>query len=189
MGTDLRRLDAAFAAAPREQFLPPRQRRLARTDQALPIGHHQTNSQPSTVRAMLELLDVRQGDRVLDVGSGSGWSTALLAHLVGPDGRVYAVERVAALVQASRAALSGVDVPWAQVEQAGDALGLPGTAPYDRILVSAEAAEVPQPLVAQLAEGGVMVVPVAGRMARVRRGGDAVDVTWHGHYQFVPLVP
>jgi protein-L-isoaspartate(D-aspartate) O-methyltransferase len=182
------RLDAAFAAAPRELFLPGSQRRFAGTDVALPIGHEQTNSQPSTVREMLVLLDVPVAARVLDVGSGSGWSTALLAHLVGPGGEVYGVERVADLVESSRASLAGLQVPWARVEHATRELGRPAGSPYDRILVSAGAAELPDGLVRQLATHGIMVVPVAGRMARVRRDRDAVHVTWHGHYRFVPLV-
>ena len=186
--TDAERLDAAFAAAPRPMFLPAAHRRLAAADQALPIGHDQTNSQPSTVRAMLELLDVRPGQRVLDVGSGSGWTTALLGRLVGSDGAVYGVERVPDLVRASRAALAELTMPWVRVDQATDELGRPGTAPYERILVSADAPEVPASLVAQLGDDGVMVLPVAGRMARVRlRGGD-VQTTWHGHYRFVPLI-
>src|SRR4051812_9944700 len=91
-------LDAAFAAAPREAFLPASHHRFAGVDEPLPIGHGQTNSQPSTVRRMLSLLDVEPGQRVLDVGSGSGWTTALLAHLVGPGGSVVGVERYADLV-------------------------------------------------------------------------------------------
>jgi protein-L-isoaspartate(D-aspartate) O-methyltransferase len=183
-----RRLDDAFAAAPRELFLPPAQRRFAGTDQALPIGHGQTNSQPSTVRAMLTLLEAQPGQRILDVGSGSGWTTALLGRLVGPDGAVYGVERIAELVQASRAAIGGLTMPWVRVDQATDVLGRPAAAPYDRILVSAESREVPSSLVAQLVEDGVMVLPVTGRMARVRRRRGDAETTWHGHYRFVPLV-
>ena len=188
MSTPHDRIEAAFHAAPRQAFLPRGQRRFAGADQALPIGHHQTNSQPSTVRRMLELLDVQEGQRVLDVGSGSGWTTALLALLVGPTGTVYAVERIDALVVTSGAVLAELDLPWAHVERTEGALGRPATAPYDRILVSAQAKEIPEPLVQQLEDGGVMVVPVAGRLARVVRRGSAVDLTWHGHYRFVPLI-
>ncbi len=184
-----RRVRAAFEATPREHFLPDSQRRFAGADQALPLCHGQTNSQPTTVRNMLELLDAQPGHKVLDVGSGSAWTTALLAHIVGPSGRVYGVELVPELVDLGRANLAGLDLPQARIEQAEPGvLGLPDEAPYDRILVSADARRMPQTLVDQLAEGGVMVVPVNGRMARVERRATGPGTTWHGHYRFVPLV-
>src|SRR3712207_5378151 len=93
----------AFREVPREQFLPARSRRWAGYDGPIRIGHGQTNSQPRTVEAMLRLLDVRPGQRVLDVGAGSGWTTGLLAHLVGPDGRVLGVELVPALAKSGAA--------------------------------------------------------------------------------------
>lgn len=174
----------------RARFLPPGQRPLAEADMPLPIGHGQTNSQPSTVAAMLELLEVVRGARVLDVGSGSGWTTAILARLVGETGRVIGVERIPELTRGARAAVASLEVPWAEVRQATpDVLGLPEEAPYDRILVSAEATSMPVDLVDQLAPGGVLVVPVRSVMYRVRRGADGqLDTTRHGLYSFVPLV-
>src|SRR5690349_6171736 len=153
--TDPRILDA-FSAVPREGFLPHGEVRFAGLDRPLDIGHGQTNSQPTTVRHLLELLEVEPGDRVLDVGCGSGWTTALLAHLVGPQGRVVGVEVVPDLVEFGRANLTAAGMPWARIEAADpDVLGLPAQAPYDRILVSAEATELPQSLVRQLREGGL----------------------------------
>lgn len=182
-------LDAAFAGAPRSGFLPEGQQRFAHLDLPLPIGWGQTNSQPTTVRAMLSLLDVRPGQHVLDVGCGSAWTTALLAHLVGRRGSVVGVEIVPQLVTFGRANLAACDLPQATVRQAVDGvLGLPEEAPYDRILVSAEASELPGALVDQLAVGGVLVVPVAGTMRRLRREPDTTAVTKHGGYSFVPLV-
>ena len=181
-------IEEAFAAAPRAMFLPRDQRRFAGADRALPIGWRQTNSQPTTVRNMLALLDVREGQRVLDVGSGSGWSTALLAHLVGTSGEVVGVETVPELVEFGRRNLRDLGVP-ARVEQAADGvLGLPEQAPFDRILVSAGAKTLPLGLVAQLVLGGVLVVPVAGWMHEVRRTDGEPDVVRHGAYAFVPLV-
>ena len=185
-------VDAAMTAVPRERFLPPGQRRHRRRDAPLPIGHGQTNSQPTTVRQMLELLDVQPGDRVLDVGSGSGWTTVLLAWLTGAHGSVVGVERVPDLVAFGAANVRAAGMPWAHVHKAVPGrFGAPSQAPFERILVSAQAQELPPDLVTQLAPGGVLVVPVAGRMLRVTastdgEGGPAVEE--HGWYRFVPLV-
>ena len=181
-------VDAAFAAWPREGFLPRRERRRASYDGPLPIGHEQTNSQPRTVSAMLRLLDVRPGQRVLDVGSGSGWTTALLAHLVGRSGLVDGVELEPSLVEFGTANLAATGQPWARITSATPGvLGLPNRAPYDRILVSAEPRRLPAELVDQLGDGGRLVIPVAGVMLLVVRDGGETTVTEHGYYRFVPL--
>lgn len=192
------RVAEAMAACPRRDFLPRRERRHAGRDGPLPIGHGQTNSQPRTVAAMLELLDVRRGDRVLDVGAGSAWTTALLAHLTGPTGSVLGVERVAEIAAAGAANLERARMPWARLTLATPGvLGAPAEGPWDRILVSADAATLPRALVDQLVPEGVMVLPVKGWMHRVTRNpgfdgdgeatGDA-RVELHGCYRFVPLI-
>ncbi len=179
---------AAFAAVPRVGFLPPGARHRVDHDGPLGIGRGQTNSQPRTVAAMLRLLDVRPGQRVLDVGSGSGWTTALLGRLVGPTGSVVGVELEATLVAFGAANLAATGQPWASIRLAAPGiLGVPERAPYDRVLVSAEPDSLPDELVGQLTDDGVMVIPVAGVMLRVRRVGGDVEVSRHGHYRFVPL--
>lgn len=136
-------LDAVFAAVPRQEFLPASARWSAHVDAPVPIGHGATNSQPWTVRHMLRHLDVRPGHSVLDVGSGSGWTTALLGWLVGERGSVVGVEIVAGLVAFGRANLAA-RFPWARIEQAvAGVLGWPDGQPYDRILVSATGDGVP----------------------------------------------
>jgi protein-L-isoaspartate(D-aspartate) O-methyltransferase len=183
------RVREAMRAVPRARYLPRAQRFFAPADMALPIGHGQTNSQPSTVRAMLELLDVHEGHRVLDVGAGSGWTTAILAHLTGPTGAVVGVERVPALVEMGAANVARAGMPWARVVQAAPGVfGAPSEGPYDRILVSAEPDHLPQELVSQLGPGGVMVIPVEGRMLRVRATPSGPEVERTGYYRFVPLV-
>jgi protein-L-isoaspartate(D-aspartate) O-methyltransferase len=178
-----------MAAVPRRAFLPKAQRFFAPADTPLPIGHGQTNSQPSTVRVMLELLDVQEGHRVLDVGAGSGWTTAILASLCGPEGTVVGVERVPELVAFGAANVEATGMPWAHVERASPvALGAPEQGPYDRILVSADADVLPQELLDQLAPGGVLVAPVGGRMVRAEKGPSGVEVRERGYYRFVPLV-
>ncbi|WP_244930538.1 protein-L-isoaspartate O-methyltransferase [Nocardioides sp. W7] len=179
---------AAFDATPRVDFLPPDQRERTSYDGPLPIGHGQTCSQPRTVRAMLGLLEVRRGQRVLDVGSGSGWTTALLAHLVGPSGEVRGVEIVPDLVGFGRTNLATMRRGWARIDAtAPGVLGDPEHAPYDRVLVSAEADELPVPLVDQLVPGGRLVVPVRGELLLVVADPDGPIVTSHGAYRFVPL--
>ena len=170
---------------PRERFLPADVVAQAGVDAPVSIGYGMTNSQPRTVADMLALLDPQPGERVLDVGSGSGWTTALLAHRIGSDGLVIGVELVPELVAMGRA---NVSAPNARIEQAGRVLGWPEAAPYDRILVSASARALPEALVAQLStEGGVLVVPVGATMTKVVRRGEQVEVTEHGTYTFVPL--
>ncbi len=182
-------VDVAFAAQPREGFLPPQQRPHAALDRPLPIGWGQTNSQPTTVANMLRLLRVAPGMQVLDVGAGSGWTTALLAHLVGPRGQVHGVERVPELVRFGADNLAATGQPWARIVAAESGVfGLPALAPFDRILVSAEADALPQGLLDQLADGGLMVIPVGGTMQRVQRRGADIDVSEHGEYRFVPLL-
>lgn len=179
-------VDRAFAAHPRAGFLPRAVRHRASYDGPLRIAAGQTSSQPRTVADMLRLLDVRAGQRVLDVGSGSGWTTALLAHLVGATGEVRGVELEPDLVRFGGARLAATHQPWASIAPATPGvLGDPGGAPYDRILVSAEPAELPHELVDQLGGDGRMVIPVAGTMLLVTQPGGVVSE--HGSYRFVPL--
>ncbi|MCH8627159.1 protein-L-isoaspartate O-methyltransferase [Arsenicicoccus piscis] len=179
---------AAFAACPRDHYLPEGEHRRSGMDQALPTLAGSTCSQPSTVADMLGLLGVAPGQHVLDIGSGSGWTTAMLAHMTGPQGSVLGLEIDEQVMEFGRDNLARGEFPWATIRLANPVvLGAPEDGPFDRILVSAMARRVPHPLVDQLAEGGVMVVPVAGVMLRIARSADGVDTTEHGFYRFVPL--
>ena len=182
-------VDAAFAAVPRVGFLPKAAADRASFDGPIAIGHGQTNSQPRTVANMLRLLAVHPGQRVLDVGSGSGWTTALLAHLTGPTGSVLGVEIVPDLVTAGVGNLRPHDMKWAAIEAADpDVLGRPEQGPFDRILVSAAARTLPDELVDQLSLGGRLVVPVSGTLLLVERLEEGRAVSKHGRYRFVSLV-
>jgi protein-L-isoaspartate(D-aspartate) O-methyltransferase len=186
-------VEAAMLDVDRRGFLPRRLRRRAGEVRPLPIGHGQTNSQPRTVAATLRLLVVSAGQHVLDVGAGSGWTTALIARLVGPRGSVVGVELepdlaawgAANLADAARAA----GTPWgsARIETARKGvLGWPAEAPYDRILVSASAQRLPTELLDQLSPGGSMVCVVGSQLPRDRHGDDGSPATTeHGYYTFV----
>lgn len=183
------RLDDAFDVVARADFLPPPVRPFADLNRPLAIGHDATNSQPWTVRYMLEHLDPQPGDKVLDVGSGSGWTTALLAYLVGEQGSVIGVDIVPDLVTMGRAHLSD-RFPWARIGLAeGEVLGWPDEAPFDRILVSADGGRIPEELEAQLAAGGRMVLPAAQRITIVDKDVDGriTRSAAAGMFSFVPL--
>lgn len=162
---------SAFQKINRADFMLPEDQDEAEGNYPLSIGHGQTISQPFTVAFMLELLQPQPGDKVLDIGSGSGWTTALLAEIVGPKGQVFAIERIPELkefgennfknhvlaLNRASAASSGSRV---QFLCSDGWQGLPSQSPFDRILVSAAAREIPQKLLDQLAVGGRLVIPV-----------------------------
>ncbi len=182
------RIVNAFRRVDRAGFVRPEDKRFAYLDQPLPIGAGQTISQPHTVAIMLELLAPLPGEHVLDVGSGSGWTTALLSDIVGPEGGVVGVEREPSLVEFGRANLETYDEGDARIIPADGVLGYPAGAPYHRILVSAAANELPQELVGQLRTGGVMVIPVQDAVWRVeKRSEDDILIEKHSGFRFVPL--
>jgi protein-L-isoaspartate(D-aspartate) O-methyltransferase len=185
----MNRIDEAFKKVDRRQFLPIAMRPLAGLDRALPLGHGQTNSQPSTVRQMLLWLDVQLGQSVLDIGSGSGWTTAILAHIVGEHGRVYALERIPELVKFGMDNCKRLSIRNAEFFKAGPIYGLPEHAPYDRILVSASAREFPIELLDQVKVNGKMVLPVQDTIFEVKKlSGVKTSMVPHSGYAFVPLV-
>lgn len=187
---DHRRVLAALDAVPRKDFLPDDIRPQAGSDQPLAIGHGATCSQPWTVQFMLELLHVAPGSKVLDIGSGSGWTTALLAELTGAHGAVVGTEIVPELVTFGRKNLPD-RFRWAHIEQADPhTLGVPLGEPFDRILVSADVGEIPPVLEEQLAVGGRMVLPASGVLWVIDREHEGLHrgpITGY-RFSFVPLV-
>ncbi len=179
----------AFRQVPRKNFLKAGSTQLVDIDKPILIGHGQTNSQPSTVEAMLRWLDVKKGQKVLDVGSGSGWTAALLSNLVGPKGRVVAVDIVPELVELGKSNCKKLKLKNITFHQATNEFGWPEDAPYDRILVSASAESLPDSLIDQLANDGKMVIPVRNEIIELSRG-EASEVLKTSHYgfAFVPLV-
>ena len=150
----------AFRTIDRKYFVPESYIDETYIDAPLPIGNYQTISQPSTVAFMLEKLDPKDGNKVLDIGSGSGWTTALLCYIVGDKGSVTGVERIESLVEQGKNNLSKFRFnSHCHIERAGDKLGIPGEK-FDRILVSASADDTPEELFRQLKIGGILVIPI-----------------------------
>ncbi len=179
----------AMESVRREHFVPGDLRNRAYEDSALPIGHGQTISQPLMVAIMVSALMVRRSDKVLEVGTGSGYQTALLAELAG---RVVSVERLPELSADAGERLTELGYSNVVLHRAGRELGWPAGAPYDAIVVAAGAPRLPRILMDQLAPGGRLVVPVgpadAQEVMRVIR--DARDFSIHtlGGCRFVPLI-
>ena len=185
---DLRVLHAV-ATVPRHRFVPESMRHRAYEDVPLPIGAGQTISQPYVHARTLELLRLTGIDRVLEVGAGSGYQTALLAELAST---VLAVERVPELAQAARAALEEVGVKNATVVVGDGTLGWRAYAPFDAIVVSAASPSIPQPLIEQLTDGGRLVIPLGDQESQVltlvEKSGDRIQTSTATGVRFVPLL-
>ena len=182
---------AAMREVPREEFVPAELAGHAYDDNPLPIGEGQTISQPYMVAYMTEALELARTDRVLEIGTGSGYAAAVLGRLVS---EVHTVERIAALATTARARLLGLGYDNVHVHLGDGSMGWPGEAPYDAIVVTAGAPQVPQPLLEQLAVGGRLVIPVGTHtrlqtLVRVRRVGET-EYRQESHFDvmFVPLI-
>jgi protein-L-isoaspartate(D-aspartate) O-methyltransferase len=156
-----RRVLEAIGSVPRHEFVPPALRGRAYENRPLPIGHDQTISQPYIVARMTELAGVEPGDRVLEVGTGSGYQAAVLAELTDS---VYSIEIIGELARSARARLERLGYGNVRVRHGDGYRGWPERAPFDAIVVTAAPEEVPPPLVEQLARGGRMVIPVGSRI-------------------------
>ncbi len=179
----------AFGSVPREHFVPEQLRRYAYDDRAVPIGRDQTISQPLMVAIMTQALKLKGDERVLEVGTGSGYQAALLSKLAR---EVVGVERLPDLAQAASRRLEEVGASNVRVYESGETLGRPEDAPYDAIIVTAGAPRVPRSLLDQLAMGGRLVVPVGDRkvqqLVRATKSDRGVSLEKLGECRFVPLI-
>lgn len=183
------RVLGAFGQVPRERFVSPELQRYAYDDRPLPIGQGQTISQPLMVAIMTQALRLQGDEKVLEVGTGSGYQAALLSLLAR---EVVSVERIPELAKAAAGRLRELGYANVRVFVAGEALGWPDEAPYDAITVTAGAPDIPSSLVDQLAMGGRLVVPVGGRrlqqLVRASKSDRGVTVVQLGECRFVPLI-
>lgn len=180
---------AAVAQTPRHLFVPEALRNRAYENAALPIGKHQTISHPSTHARNLEAVGLQGRERVLEVGTGSGYQTALLSRLAD---QVISIERIAALADLARSALQEAGCVNVTVLVGDGTLGRRSLAPFDAIIVSAAGASPPKPLIEQLADGGRLVMPICRdsgqELVKFTRAGDGLVEQSMGHVQFVPLL-
>src|SRR5690349_21381634 len=184
------RLLAAMSKVPRHEFVNPQNWPEAYADHPIPIAEQQTTSQPYMIAAMVQAAGVKPEDRVLEIGAGSGYQTAVLAELAG---QVFAVERYASLTEAARTTLARLGYRNAKVVTGDGSLGFPEAAPYDAIIVSAAAPRVPRALVGRLAVGGRVIVPVGESYQQVvqlvqRNADGTTRIGTLVGCRFVPLI-
>jgi protein-L-isoaspartate(D-aspartate) O-methyltransferase len=193
-GIEDERVLEVMGAVPREDFVPERRRELAYADAALPIGSEQTISQPWIVAAILQALDLQGTERVLEIGTGSGYSTCLLGRLAD---HVISIERHSSLARLAAEHLRGCEAHNVELMVGDGSRGVPDRGPFDAIAVHAAAPAPPPALLAQLADGGRMVVPVAGpagheaegeTLTLLRRHGAELESTAITPCRFVPLI-
>lgn len=180
----------AMRSVPRHFFVPEALRGRAYGDHALPINFNQTISQPFIVARMSELLELNKNSRVLEIGAGSGYQTAVLARLAS---QVYSIERIGELAREAQARLRELGIYNATVKAFDGTLGWNAHSPYDGILVAAGGPRIPEPLIAQLKTGGHLVIPIgetreSQKLVRVIKTENGTRIEEHGPCQFVPLI-
>ncbi len=183
----------AFRKVPRHEFVPENIRDSSYSDQPLPIGHGQTISAPSMIAIMMESLGLVPGQKVLEIGAGSGYNAALTAEIIGQKGKVVTVERIAKLAEFAEANLRRIGYGWVDVVAGDGTCGYEKGSPWDRILVTACAPDIPEPLIAQLKEGGKLGLPIGKHCmfqtwVVAEKLGKELEMHEFGGCSFVPLV-
>ncbi len=184
-------VEKAFLSAPRHLFVPKHLLKYAYNDEPLPIGYGQTISQPSTVAIMTELLQAEAGNKVLEIGSGSGWQAAILARIVGEEGKVYTVEINRELAEFAKKNLAKLGIRNVEIICKNGSLGLPEKAPFDRIIVTAACPSV-EHLLGQLKVNGRLVAPVGDEHVQKmvvyeKRKNKIEKLEYPSYFVFVPL--
>ncbi len=186
-----KRVLKAMQQTPRHLFVPPDLEEAAYDDTPLSIGHNQTISQPYIVAYMTEALELSPDNqtKVLEIGTGSGYQAAILSCLVA---KVYTVERIAALAESAQTVFQRLELKNIEVKVGDGGYGWPEHAPYDAIITTAAAPDVPPPLIDQLADGGILVAPIGTRqvqqLVRLQRQGDEIIRKYLFHVTFVPFL-
>ncbi len=183
------KVKSAFEAIDRNDFVPNDYKIESYEDYALPIGFGQSISQPTTVAFMLELLNVEEGNKILDVGSGSAFTTALLAHMTGEKGNVLGIEIIPELADQGRKNIAPYQFKQARIENVPKNNGFEKKDSFDRILVNASAEELPVSLTDQLEPEGILVIPVGDSIYKITKNSEGVLSEEHfPGFSFVPLM-
>jgi protein-L-isoaspartate(D-aspartate) O-methyltransferase len=185
------KVESAFRNIPRHEFVLASELDHAYDNEPLPILKNQTISQPGVVSRMTEWLDVRKGQKILEIGTGSGWQSAILSYLVG-DGTVYSVERHSELVRFAKENLKKLKIDNVHVVLADGSMGYPEESPYDRIIITAACTEIPLPLLDQLNENGLIIAPVGDTSQSLvllqKTSKGIIELKNESRYVFVPLM-
>ncbi len=184
-------VESAFRNIPRHEFVLTSELNRAYYNEPLSIMKNQTISQPGVVSRMTEWLDIKDGQKILEIGTGSAWQTAIISYLVGT-GTVYSIERHSELVKFARENLEKFRLDNAHVILGDGSLGYPQASPYDRIIITAACTEIPLPLLEQLAENGLIIAPVGDSSQSLvllkKTSGGIIEIKNQSNYIFVPLL-
>jgi len=185
------KVESAFRDIPRHEFVPTSELDRAYSNEPLAIMNDQTISQPGVVSRMTEWLDLKDGQKILEIGTGSAWQTAILSYLVGT-GDVYSVEIHSELVKFARENLEKFNLDNAHVILGDGSLGYPKESPYDRIIITAACTEIPLPLLEQLGENGLIIAPVGNSSQSLvllkKTSEGIIEIKNQSNYIFVPLL-
>jgi len=184
------RVESALHHIPRHEFVPESELEYAYNNEPLPIMKNQTISQPGVVTRMTEWLDVKDGQKILEVGTGSGWQSAILSYLVG-SGSIYSIERHPELVKFAQENLKKLNIDNVHVILGDGSIGYPKESPYDRIIITAACSEIPLPVLDQLKENGLILAPVGDSSQSLvllqKTSKGIVEIKNQSKYVFVPL--
>lgn len=186
-----KRVIESFRKVPREEFIEESRKEESYGDYPLPIGEGQTISQPTTVMIMTQALELKEGDKVLEVGSGSGYQAAIIASIVGEKGKVISTEIVDELAESAKSNIKKLKLKNVEIIKHDGSKGYAKEAPYDRIIITAACPKIPKPLIKELKEGGIIVAPVGNMNEQImikgrKIKGELVEENL-GNFMFVPL--
>ncbi len=185
------RLLLAFESVPRENFVPVSFREQAYHDHPLPTLRNQSISQPTTIMIMLQALELEEGDKVLEIGTGGGYQAALMSNIVGEKGRIITVEVIPELVHIAKKNIANLGLKNVRVEESDGGKGFPEEAPFDKVIITAACPTVPQPIIDQLKDNGIVIAPVGDLESQTMVKGikekSKLGLEFLGSFRFVPM--